>query len=393
MCSVWHRFRLRSYVNVTKSVRRGIGSIQRYRIRLMLLIAVAWTLLDVLSKMVFTASGRTPSRIVRQITVESMTLRTFVVFLVSLLVSYLLIFRFRGMFRYLPLLRSFFSKFLILVGLALLGNFLIHTTYTMFILHFSPLQALHAFYVDSTTSSYLVERTASWLITFSLTILVVEINEKYSPGLFFSILFGSYANPRVERRIVMFVDLKDSTPTAEKLGTELYFAFIRDFIYYVSSALLEHGGSIYQYVGDEVVTSWPTSPASARKCLRALVDARTLIRRHNGDFMKRFGIMPEFRAGIHEGEVTVGEIGIVKKDLAMSGDTMNTAARIRTACNELKRDVLASAAFINLLSEKEELTPNSMGVMELKGKAAGLELFAYDIDGGRFKNTEAALRA
>ncbi len=358
----------------------------------MVLIALAWTLLDVLSKMAFTAAGRTPSRIVRQITVESMTLRTGVVFCVSLFVSYLLIFRFRGLFRYLPLWRSFFAKFIILIGLAMLGNFLVHTTYTIFILHFTPWQALKAFYVDSTTSTYLVERTSSWLITFALTILVVEINEKYSPGLFFSILFGSYANPRVERRIIIFLDLKDSTPTAEKLGTATYFSFIRDFIYYVSSALLEHGGSIYQYVGDEVVTSWPTSPAQARKCLRALIDAKLLLRRHQSEFMRRYGLVPEFRAGIHEGEVTVGEIGIVKKDLAMSGDTMNTAARIRTACNELGRDVLASGAFINLLTDNEEILPNSMGVMELKGKSMGLELFAYDIDGGRFRDTKRSVQ-
>lgn len=382
-----------SRVNVTKSLKRGINSIQRYRIRLIILIAVAWTLLDVISKMAFTASGRTPSRIVRQITVESMTLRTGVVFCVTLFIAYLLIFRFRGLFRHLPLWRSFTGKFLILLGMAVLGNFLIHTTYTIFILHFNPWQALQAFYWDSTSSTYLVERTSSWLITFALTILIVEINEKYSPGLFFSILFGSYANPRVERRVIMFLDLKNSTPTAEKLGTSLYFSFIRDFIYHVSSAMLEHGGSIYQYVGDEVVTSWPTSPASARKCLRALIDAQLLLRRNHGAFMKRYGLIPEFRAGIHEGEVTVGEIGIVKKDLAMSGDTMNTAARIRSACGELERDVLASAAFINLLTNNEEILPDSMGMMELKGKSMGLELFAYDVDGRRFRDTQAAIRS
>ena len=36
----------------------------------------------------------------------------------------------------------------------------------------------------------------------------------------------------------MFLDLKDSTPIAETLGHEKYFSFIKDFIYYVSSAVL-----------------------------------------------------------------------------------------------------------------------------------------------------------
>ena len=53
----------------------------------------------------------------------------------------------------------------------------------------------------------------------------------------------------------MFIDLKDSTPIAEKLGTVEYFRFIRQFIEIVSTALLEYNGRIYQYVGDEVVVS------------------------------------------------------------------------------------------------------------------------------------------
>lgn len=356
-------------------IRRNINTIQRYRIRWMVLIALAWTVIDVLSKIAFTAAGRTPSRFVRLLTVESLTLRTAMVFGVSLIVSYLLVFRFRGLYRNRSLLRGFLQKTLILLWFALLGNFLIHVTYTMFILHDDPVTALRLFWIDSTTTTYLIEKTVAWLITFGLTILVIEINEKYSPGLFFSIIFGSYANPRIERRIVMFLDLKDSTPTAEKLGTSDYFLFIRDFIYNISAAILEHDGRIYQYVGDEVVTSWPTSPASARKCLAALADARAFVRRSRAGFMKKYGMVPQFRVGIHEGEVTVGEIGLVKKDLAMSGDTMNTTARIRSATGEMDKDVLASERFVRLLTREERTVFQSVGEMELKGKSEGLELF------------------
>lgn len=365
-------------MSISQFIRSKIGTIQRYRIRWMIIIALCWTAVDVLSKIAFTKAGRTPGRIVRIISFDSILLRTITVLCVSLVVSYTLVFRLRGMFRQRSLGASFLSKTFILLGFAVAGNFLIHVTYTLVLLHYNPWQALQAFYQDSTTTSYLVERTISWMITFTLTLLVIEINEKYSPGLFFAIIFGSYAKPRVERRIIMFLDLKDSTPIAEKLGTSEYFLFIRDFIYYVSSALLEWNGSIYQYVGDEVVTSWLTSPASARKCLRALADARKNLRKQRRYFLSKYGVMPEFRAGIHEGEVTVGEIGIVKKDLAMSGDTMNTAARIRTACGEAAREVLASNAFISLLPEREHLLKESIGIMELKGKALGLELFTYE---------------
>lgn len=367
-----------SYDTLPRKLLKSVTAIQKYRIRWMLIIAASWTLLDVCSKILFTATGRTPSRIVRLITAESITLRTFVVLCVSAFVAYLLVFRFRGMFRTGSAKRALALKFLILISLAMLGNLLIHTSYTLVILHYNLLQSLNAFYLDSVSTTYLLERTISWLITFALTLLIIEVNEKYSPGLFFSIIFGSYMNPRVERRIVMFLDLKDSTPTAEKLGTAKYFSFIRDFIYYISSALLEHGASIYQYVGDEVVSSWPSTPKNALRCMKSLAAAKLYLRRYRSDFERKYGIIPEFRVGIHEGEVTVGEIGIVKKDLAMSGDTMNTAARIRSATGELNIEILASHEFSELLSEAWGAR-TSMGKMELKGKTFGLELYSYSV--------------
>ena len=162
---------------------------------------------------------------------------------------------------------------------------------------------------------------------------------------------------------------------AEKLGSERYFLFIRDFIFYVSAALLEHSGSIYQYVGDEVVTSWPATASGARRSLRALVDARRTLGRKRNYFLRKYGVFPEFRVGIHEGDVTIGEIGIVKKDLAMSGDTMNTAARIRTACSELEKMVLGSQSFVALLPGRDNILSASVGMLDLKGKSNSLELF------------------
>jgi adenylate cyclase len=141
---------------------------------------------------------------------------------------------------------------------------------------------------------------------------------------------------------------------------------------------LEHGGNIYQYVGDEVVTSWPTSPASARKCLLALQEAQKTLKKHEPEFMKKYGLMAEFRVGIHEGEVTVGEIGLVKKDLAMSGDTMNTTARIRTACGDLDKEVVSSGSFIHLLTPAEQQAHTSMGMLDLKGKSQSIELFSFN---------------
>jgi adenylate cyclase len=211
-----------------------------------------------------------------------------------------------------------------------------------------------------------------------ITQLIIELNEKYSPGVFMDILLGKYVHPKIEKRIIMFMDLKDSTPIAEKLGSQQYFRFIREFIYHLSNALIEYGGRIYQYVGDEIVVSWLFNEDNTKKCLKSLIQARRNLNKSHEHFRRLYGILPEFRVGIHVGEVTVGEIGVIKKDIAMSGDTMNTAARIRTACSELNQKFIVSKDYVDA-SNMEDWQIESLGMVELKGKAKELELFALKI--------------
>jgi adenylate cyclase len=143
-------------------------------------------------------------------------------------------------------------------------------------------------------------------------------------------------------------------------------------------ALIESGGIIYQYVGDEIVVSWLSSPKHVKKAMKAVIGAKKNIQKHSNRFRRIHGIIPDFHVGIHMGEVTVGEIGIIKKDLAMSGDTMNTAARICGACNDLGHKFIVSKDFVEKTT-LEDHQIKSLGIVELKGKASGIELFSLNI--------------
>lgn len=248
----------------------------------------------------------------------------------------------------------------------------------MFVSILSPGLALKDFLHDTFNTFWLLEKLPSWLLIFFMTQLIIEIIEKYSPGIFLDVFFGKYVNPKIEKRIIMFIDLKDSTPIAEKLGHKDYFRFIRDFIYFISIALIEFNGRIYQYVGDEIVVSWPFSIRNTKKCMDSLIEARKILQKNGELFRRKYGILPEFRVGIHVGEVTIGEIGLIKKDLAMSGDTMNTTARIRSACSELKQKFIVSKDFNDVIDLKDWQS-ESLGIVDLKGKDKGLELFALKI--------------
>ena len=62
----------------------------------------------------------------------------------------------------------------------------------------------------------------------------------------------------------------------------------------------------------------------------------------------------------------------------MSGDTINTASRIRSACNDLNQKFLVSKDFLDLTG-LEDFQVESMGEVDMKGKNNVMELFALKI--------------
>jgi len=347
---------------------------------MILIVAVSWTVIDSLFYIFRLTEQPLPSKysLFQKHTAQTILLRETNVFFLAMVVAYFLVFFMKNFFRITSLWVNIFLKAVILIVAALIINFFIHFTYATLIAKHEAYYAVLSFYRNTFETPWLIQKIPEWIILFVLTQLIIEINEKYSPGVFVDIMLGKYVQPKDEKRIIMFIDLKDSTAIAEKLGHKDYFKFIRDFIYYISIGLMEYGGRIYQYVGDEIVVSWPDSRRNAKKCIYALIEARKSINKNLNVFTSNYGLVPEFKAGIHVGEVTIGEIGIIKKDLVMSGDTMNTTARIRTACNELNQKFIVSKDFldqINLSNWQAE----SLGPIELKGKNDSLELFALKI--------------
>ena len=367
-------------MKLLKSIVARLPVIKKYRYQVVLSIAFLWTLMDTVYLWIKVRTLDVPDRFYffeykRPITI---VLRESIIFVFTGLMAYILVFQFRKSTRYIALWLNFLIKTSLLLLLAFLMNFAIHFTYSIFISKLSINYALNDFIHDAFQTQWILEKLPDQLIIFFFIQTVIEMMEKYSPGIFIDIFFGKYIQPRDEKRIVMFIDLKDSTPTAEKLGNTEYFKFIRDFISIVSSALIENNGRIYQYVGDEIVVSWKYNPRNAKKCIDSLIEAKKLIQRNSERFRRRYGVAPEFRVGIHLGDVTVGEIGVIKKDLAMSGDTMNTTARIRSACSELNQKFIVSKEVIDSLDLKDWQS-ESLGMVELKGKNNSIELFALKI--------------
>jgi adenylate cyclase len=362
-----------------RSIGGGFSLIRQYRIRMIFSIAVSWTIIDMLF-FIFRVliSGPHKTTLFPNKTIVTILLREVNVFFISLCMGYALVFLLKNLLRNSSVFTNILLKTLILIIAALGVNFLIHITYVVLIDKKTFAIAVNSFYAHTFQGTWLLEKMPEWFILFILTQIIIEFIEKYSPGIFFAIFFGKYLKPKNEYLIIMFIDLKNSTPIAEKMDNVSYFRFIREFIYHISTALLELGGRIFQYVGDEIIVSWPAKQQNYKNCIQALIAARKNIEKNGNRFRREYGFLPEFKVGIHYGEVTIGEIGVIKKDLAMSGDAMNTTARIRDACTELNQKFIVSKEFL----EKSNLTDwqtETLGGFELKGKNTSIELFALKI--------------
>lgn len=228
------------------------------------------------------------------------------------------------------------------------------------------------------TSLQFITNYLLWLGMVIFTLIALLVNDKYGPGVFLSFLLGRYFHPKREERIFMFLDLRSATTIAEKLGESRYFNFLKDVFRDSTPNILKSKGEIYQYVGDELVVSWKKDTGTLNtNCLQCFFDIQQQLLDNASYYRENYDdIIPEFKAGLHFGFVMVGEIGVVKRDIAYSGDVLNTAARIQSKCNELGVNILISKnLLIGLGSLPNRFKPRQIGEIDLRGKQHSLMLY------------------
>lgn len=140
--------------------------------------------------------------------------------------------------------------------------------------------------------------------------LFLSVNDLLGPGVLFAFAAGRYHNPRIEERALLFIDMRASTAIAERLGELHYLSLLNRFVGHISFAVAEAGGGIHKYVGDEVIATWRLAPgANPPACVNAAFAALNRIAAQGPAYQRDFGVVPDFRAGLHCGPVAVGELG------------------------------------------------------------------------------------
>lgn len=237
---------------------------------------------------------------------------------------------------------------------------------------------LGAFAISKESLSTAVQLMTSLVVS----LFYAEISEHMGPRVLTNFLVGRYHTPKEERRVFLFSDMKSSTAITERLGHARYFEFLRAYYDALANAVVEHEGEVYQYVGDEIVVSWPEAAGlHDAACVRCVLRMKRDLGARAAWFEDQFGVAPNFRAGLQLGDVTTGEVGALKKEIVFTGDVLNQTARILSLCKPLGADILMGDALAARLSSGDGWALRSAGRQVLRGKDRPVELFALEATG------------
>ncbi|MGM0508891.1 MAG: adenylate/guanylate cyclase domain-containing protein [Fusobacteriota bacterium] len=224
---------------------------------------------------------------------------------------------------------------------------------------------------------FLMETLIFSLIISFIVNIFETINRLLGQKALYRLFFGKYHTPVKEKRFIMFLDIAGSTDIAEKIGDEKFHGFIREFFSDITNPILEKSAEIYKYVGDEVILTWIKKDGIKNfNVLDLIFEIEKTINQRSKKYMEKYGRVPEFRAGLHFGELIVGEMGEYKMEVAFLGDSMNTAARIQSICKDYNSKFLISENAkkqFEFLENKYEIS--SIGDISLKGKDKKLKIF------------------
>ena len=197
----------------------------------------------------------------------------------------------------------------------------------------------------------------------------------------FHLMLGTYHRPVIQTKVLLFLDINNSTDLAERLGAVRTQSLLGKFLFDVSRPVTDHGGDIYLYKGDGLIAQWVWSEAvKGDKILRAIDAIFGAVRHEQANYQQQFGVVPNFRIGVHGGDVVVSEQGDTKRAIGIYGSTINISARMEEAAKARRVSCVISGDVAQALANGNGgLSP--LGHERIRGISADIPIFEYHVDG------------
>ena len=167
-----------------------------------------------------------------------------------------------------------------------------------------------------------------------------KIAKYLSPQIYKSIFSGERdvaISTERKKLTIFFSDIKDFTPTTERLQPEELTALLNEYLTEMSEIALRHGATIDKFIGDAILTFFGDPETKgvaedAKACLRMAVDMQRRLAGLNAKWRDR-GVEQPFRVrmGINTGYCNVGNFGSNDRmDYTIIGAEANLAARLQS---------------------------------------------------------------
>jgi len=167
---------------------------------------------------------------------------------------------------------------------------------------------------------------------------------------------------------IMFLDIRDFTPFAEKKEPDEIIQYQNDVFGFMIDIISKHHGIINQFLGDGFMATFG-APISTDNDSQNAVNAAVEIL----DILKKkceSNEIPETKVGIglHSGNIVSGNVGTPeRKQYTITGNTVILASRIEQLNKKVGSQLLISEEVFQNVNMKN-MDYESLGVVEVKGR-------------------------
>jgi adenylate cyclase len=143
---------------------------------------------------------------------------------------------------------------------------------------------------------------------------------------------------------MLAADIRGFSAISERLGAKLTLQWIQDMLEALTTVVMNYGGVVVDYVGDEIMAMWGApvaQPDQARRACQAALEMQVALGPLNARWQSQLQTEIQVAIGIHTGTAQVGNIGSRRKfKYGALGNTVNLASRVQGANKHLRTSLL-----------------------------------------------------
>lgn len=178
---------------------------------------------------------------------------------------------------------------------------------------------------------------------------------------------------------VLFCDIVSFSSIAGRVGSQLTMRWVSDVMDRLSEIVLDHGGVLVDFIGDELMAMWgapkahPEHSKSAAQAALRLLDCR---RKIDERWRDEIGSKTDLRIGIASGVASVGNTGSSQKfKYGPLGSVVNLASRLQGAAKQLGVRTLVDQQTARATLNDDGSVARPLGTMQLVNLPEPVEVY------------------